>query len=96
LTALLATEAALPQPATPTAASQPVESAIPLAPVPAAAAAAVVQAAPDGALTYIARSGDTLSELAVALLGKDSKANRDIIVNANPSLQANPDLVVIG
>jgi hypothetical protein len=48
------------------------------------------------ALTYTARSGDTLSELAVALLGKDSKANRDIIVNANPSLQDNPDRVVIG
>jgi LysM repeat protein len=49
-----------------------------------------------GALSYTARSGDTLSELAVALLGKDSKANRDIVVSANPSLQANPDHVDIG
>jgi hypothetical protein len=45
---------------------------------------------------YIAREGDTLSQLAIALLGADSKENRDAVIAANPTLQKNPDLVLVG
>ena len=48
------------------------------------------------ASTYTAQPGDTLSNVAKGLFGQDSKANRDAVVDANPSLQANPDLVVSG
>ncbi|MDQ3440130.1 MAG: LysM domain-containing protein [Planctomycetota bacterium] len=49
-----------------------------------------------GGTTYVARDGDTISQLAIALLGADSKANRDAIVAANGSLQSNPDRVLTG
>jgi LysM repeat protein len=45
---------------------------------------------------YIAQAGDNLSKLATKMLGTNSKANRDAIVKANPSLQKNPDLIVEG
>jgi hypothetical protein len=50
----------------------------------------------DGTANYTARQGDTLSELAAALLGSDSKAHRVAIIAANPSLQNNPDRVLSG
>ena len=49
-----------------------------------------VRVTPDGTLQYVARTGDTLSQLAVAFLGADSKINRDAVVAANESLQADP------
>jgi hypothetical protein len=45
---------------------------------------------------YAAAEGDTLSNVATGLLGSDSKKNRDAVVAANPSLQADPDLVLAG
>ncbi len=50
----------------------------------------------DGEMKYTARDGDTVSQLAVALLGRDSKDHRDAVIAANPSLQANPDRVLTG
>jgi phage tail protein X len=49
-----------------------------------------------GAATYAARAGDTVSQLAVALLGRDTQANRDAVIAANPTLQSNPDRVLAG
>jgi len=45
---------------------------------------------------YVARDGDTVSQIAAALLGSDSKPNRDAVIAANPSLHANPDRVLTG
>jgi phage tail protein X len=55
-----------------------------------------VHIAASGEVTYVARDGDTVSQLAVALLGSDSKEHRDAIIAANPTLQSNPDLVLAG
>lgn len=49
-----------------------------------------------GDVSYVARAGDTVSQLAIALLGSDTKANRDAVIAANPSLQSNPDRVLAG
>jgi LysM repeat protein len=76
------------EPATPLATA--VQTSVPRAP------AAETPPPALGTPRYIAKPGDTLSELAIGLLGQDSKANRDVVVSANPSLQANPDLVVAG
>ena len=45
---------------------------------------------------YTAVAGDTLSNVAAGLLGSDSKKNRNAVMAANPSLQANPDRVLDG
>ena len=45
---------------------------------------------------YVAQAGDNLSKLASRMLGANTKANRDAIVRANPSLHRNPNLVVEG
>jgi nucleoid-associated protein YgaU len=45
---------------------------------------------------YIAQAGDSLSRIASRQLGKDTPANRDAIIAANPSLQKNPDLIIEG
>src|SRR4051812_7324100 len=45
---------------------------------------------------YTVQPGDSLSKIAQAQMGSSSKANRDAIVKANPSLAANPDKVIIG
>jgi hypothetical protein len=66
---------------------------VPVQPLPDAVIVPPVVTAP---VTYVARQGDTLSEVAIGLLGADNRANRAIVVSANPSLQANPDLVVTG
>src|SRR5688572_6216946 len=47
-------------------------------------------------LSYIAAIGDTVSNMAGAFLGGDDKAHKDAIINANASLQADPDRVVVG
>ena len=53
-------------------------------------------ALPPGARQYKAGTGDTVSRLAARFLGGDSKANRDAIVAVNPTLQKNPDIIVLG
>lgn len=45
---------------------------------------------------YKAEPGDNLSKLAIKLMGGNSKANRDAIVAANPSLKDNPNMIVVG
>jgi nucleoid-associated protein YgaU len=47
-------------------------------------------------LRYTARAGDTVTTLAIALLGSDTLEKRTAIINNNPSLKSDPDLVVVG
>jgi len=56
----------------------------------------LVKVGTDGTLKYTAHEGDTVSQLAMALLGSDSQSNRDAVIAANPSLAANPDRVLAG
>jgi hypothetical protein len=63
---------------------------------PPAKSAPLVHVATDGNVNYTARGGDTVSELATALTGSDSKANRDAVIASNSSLQTNPDRVLDG
>jgi nucleoid-associated protein YgaU len=49
-----------------------------------------------GARTYVAQSGDSVSRMAAKFLGSDSEANQQAIINANPSLQDDPDRVMAG
>lgn len=58
--------------------------------------AMLVKVGTDGALNYTAHAGDTVSQLATALMGSDSKSNRDAVIAANPSLAVNPDRVLAG
>jgi len=67
----------------------------PVALLPAVPAAAVV-IPPDGSREHIAQPGETVGSLAADLLGRDNKANRDAIINANPSLKADPDKLLAG
>ncbi len=77
------------------------DSPVPLLAAPVAAkepfdAANVVKSKDGRAVAYTAADGDTLSNLACALLGSDSKQNRDVVIAGNPSLQADPDRVLAG
>lgn len=45
---------------------------------------------------YVVVAGDTLSKLAGRFYGANTKANRDLIVQANPSLKENPNLLIVG
>jgi LysM repeat protein len=45
---------------------------------------------------YKAESGDSLSKMAGRFLGGNTKANRETIINANPTLKANPDMIIVG
>ncbi len=56
----------------------------------------MVQVDTSGGAKYVAQAGDTLSQLATALLGSDSKEHRELVIAANPSLQADPDRVLAG
>src|SRR4051812_22243500 len=49
-----------------------------------------------GMKQYTVEPGDSLSRIALRQMGANSQANREAIVRANPSLQADPDRVVIG
>ncbi len=49
-----------------------------------------------GPRKYTAQSGDTLSHMAARFLGSNSKANRDAIVKANPSLVQDPNRIIAG
>ncbi len=45
---------------------------------------------------YTAQPGDSVSRMASRLLGANTKANRDLIIRANPSLQGEGNIVVAG
>jgi nucleoid-associated protein YgaU len=45
---------------------------------------------------YKAEPGDSLSRMASRLMGANTKANRDAIIAANPSLRDNPNKVIVG
>lgn len=45
---------------------------------------------------YKAEAGDSLSKIAAKFFGSDSKANREAIVKANPSLAENPEMIIAG
>ncbi len=47
-------------------------------------------------IEYKAEPGDSLSKIAMKVMGSGNKTNRDAIVALNPSLQANPDRVIVG
>lgn len=49
-----------------------------------------------GLREYQAQPGDTLSKIAGRTLGANTKANRDAIIKANPSLQADPNKIIAG
>ena len=51
---------------------------------------------PAGAREVKAEPNDSVSRLAARYMGGNTKTNRDLIIKANPSLQARPDLVVVG
>lgn len=53
-------------------------------------------AQPEAGQHYTAAAGDTLSKLAGRFMGGNTKANRDALVKANPSLQKNPNVIVVG
>lgn len=53
-------------------------------------------AAPVSTKQYVAVDGDSLSKIASKVLGANTKANREAIMNLNPSLKQNPDIVVVG
>jgi LysM repeat protein len=50
----------------------------------------------NGMKQYKAEAGDSLSKLALKQMGANTKANRDAIVKANPSLAADPNKIIIG
>jgi nucleoid-associated protein YgaU len=50
----------------------------------------------NGMAEYKADAGDTVSRLAAKFLGANTKANRDLIIAANPSLKDNPDKIIVG
>ena len=56
----------------------------------------VVMSNQSGVREYKAEAGDSLSKIASRLLGTNNKANREAIIKLNPSLQQNPDKIVVG
>jgi nucleoid-associated protein YgaU len=53
-------------------------------------------ALPAGMKQYTAVDGDSLSKIAAKTMGANSKANREAIINANPTLKQNANLIVAG
>jgi nucleoid-associated protein YgaU len=49
-----------------------------------------------GMVQYTVVEGDSLSKMASKLMGGNTKANRDAIMKANPSLAGDPNKVIIG
>src|SRR5450432_2837372 len=47
----------------------------------------------NGAREYTAKSGDSVSKMAAKFYGSNTKANRDAIIRANPTLQQNANKV---
>jgi nucleoid-associated protein YgaU len=76
---------------------QPLRASRPLSqPAQKGAQRPVVSLAGNGMKQYTVAAGDSLSRIALRQMGANTKANRDAIVKANPSLQADPDRVIIG
>jgi nucleoid-associated protein YgaU len=46
--------------------------------------------------TYVAQNGDSVSKMAAHFFGTSTKTTRNLIIQANPTLQQNPDRVVAG
>jgi nucleoid-associated protein YgaU len=57
---------------------------------------AATTGAPVATRTYVVQEGDSLSRIAAKTLGANTKANRDAIIRANPSLAADPNKVIVG
>jgi len=57
---------------------------------------AITPPAATGPSQYKAQSGDTVSRMASKFLGSGSQANIQAIIDANPSLQDDPDKVIMG
>jgi len=53
-------------------------------------------AAKENPRTYTAEADDTLGKIASKIMGKNTKANRDAILKANPKLAENPNKINIG
>jgi len=51
---------------------------------------------PGAPRTYVAQPGDSVSKMASRLMGANNKQNREAILNANPTLKADPDKVIAG
>jgi nucleoid-associated protein YgaU len=49
-----------------------------------------------GGKVYTAEPGDSLSKIAARQMGANTKANRDAIVRANPSLAEDPNKIIVG
>ena len=49
-----------------------------------------------GMREHKAEPGDSVSKMAARFLGANTKANRELIVRANPSLQKDPNKVIVG
>jgi hypothetical protein len=49
-----------------------------------------------GPKQYKAQDGDTVSRMASKFFGSNTKANRQAIIDANPSLREDPDRVIVG
>jgi LysM repeat protein len=49
-----------------------------------------------GTTDYVVQPGDSLSKIAAKVFGSNTKANREAIVKLNPSLQQDPDKVIVG
>jgi Tfp pilus assembly protein FimV len=54
------------------------------------------KSAAGSAQAYTAQPGDSLSKIAAKFYGSGTKANRDLIAKANPSLQANENMIIAG
>ena len=83
-----------PKLTSPPAAVPPAQPAV--APPAVVAAPQVNSPNPADPSKYVAKPGDTIADLAAALPGGDQKINRDAVIEANPSLQWNPDRVLAG
>jgi nucleoid-associated protein YgaU len=54
------------------------------------------QVSANGAREYTAQSGDSVSKMAAKFFGANTKANREAIIHANPSLQQDANKVIVG
>jgi nucleoid-associated protein YgaU len=75
---------------------QPLRASKPLTQTPQTRTQRPAALASGGMKQYTVEAGDSLSRIALRQMGANTKANRDAIVKANPSLQADPDRVIIG
>ena len=83
-------------PIAPASVPVPAPAFAPVPPAPRQIPAPTASIDASGEVTYVARAGDTVSQLAGAMLGSDSKENRDAVIAASPSLRMNPDRVLEG